>query len=351
MRKIAAVTFLLLLVATVSSYWLSRPVFDARFTEAPLNSLSIAPIDEALTLARSVEGAVLLVTAADSDGVSVIDINAVLATRFASPVEAYSTLGYMRLREMFETAHKYQSMPWSELGIPVDPVYSNIAAGTNYRSHAEEVGHDGDPFLFPKLSRPSPWNAGVVDGSRLDYEVELCVLPLKDYTAGSTPVLGYILCNDFTDRWLLVRDIDLDGPMGVSGFTVGKGGETRLPVGPLLLVPRRNNFYKHIELALYVGDVLRQKTRADAMIWSPEEILEQALAQCRVSYDLEGSSITLGSCDAIAAGTLVLTGTPEGVMFHAATIWSPWAYLRPGQKVSAYGTYLGRLENLITPAR
>lgn len=330
----------------VSEYF-SRPIFDEMLQDPPPRALSMAPLDQAVTLARTTDGRVLLLTSANAEGVSAVDINRQLSSDHTDAVQAYRALGYDRLQFMATSSHMMQRLSWSELGSPVDGPEQQIAAGTNYRAHAEEVGHEGEPFLFPKLSAPTAWNDPVSAGGRLDYEVELCAVPLEDYTGEGSVQLGYLLCNDFTDRWQLVRDIDLDGPMGLTGFPLSKGGASRLPVGPLLVIPRRDGFHKQVQLSLYVDGALRQQAPAEQMIWSPAETLSRALEACPTAYDLEGEDIYLGTCNGVAAGTLVLTGTPAGVMFSPATIWAPWAYLRRGQVVQAFGTYLGKLENPI----
>ena len=49
--------------------------------------------------------------------------------------------------------------------------------------------------------------------ARLDYEAELCLIPLADIVRPDQEVeFGLLLCNDFTDRWTLVREIDLGEP-------------------------------------------------------------------------------------------------------------------------------------------
>ena len=121
--------------------------------------------------------------------------------------------------------------------MPIQGLPRNIAAGTNFVAHAEEVGHEGDPFLFPKLSAPTAWNAPVRAEGRLDFEVELCAVTLAEHRADAPAPLGFLLCGDYTDRLQLVQEIDLDGPMGLSGFTDAKGGAGRLPIGPLLVIP------------------------------------------------------------------------------------------------------------------
>ena len=38
----------------------------------------------------------------------------------------------------------------------------------------------------------------------------------------------------------------------------------------------------------------------------------------------------------------------EGVLFKLATLWHPWAYLRQGDVVTSFGTYLGYMRNEIS---
>jgi len=182
----------------------------------------------------------------------------------------------------------------------------------------------------------------------LDYEVELCAVPLEDHSKESPAALGYLLCGDYTDRWTLVKDMDLDGKLGLTGFPTAKGGDTRLPVGPLLVIPFSEDFYQQIELHLYVNDALRQRATAGSMLWSPREILANALADCRSAYSVGPKTVSIADCQNIPAGTLILTGTPEGVMFHIATLWSPWAYLREDDVVTSFATYMGFVRNTIS---
>lgn len=348
-RMLAVVLALLLALAGLSSYWLSRPVFDEELADDIFRTISIAPREEAITLARSLSGTVLLVTAADAEGVAAIDVGAAAGREFSDALHAYRHLGPSGLRALYDAAATV-GLSWAELGMAIPARYPHIAAGTNYRAHAEEVGYDGEPFLFPKLSRPTSWDSDVLVGTRLDYEVELCAVTLSEHTRESPAALGYMLCGDYTDRWLLVRDIDLDGDMGRTGFPLAKGGETRLPVGPLLVIPHEDDFYRALELSLYVNGELRQKAGAGQMVWSPGEILSNTLADCRTPYRLGDETIQIADCERLSAGTLLLTGTPEGVLFHIGTLWNPWAYLRPGDVVTSFGTYLGYSRNEVVEA-
>ncbi len=336
----------LLVLAVISSLWVARPIYDDQLDSAAFDAMRLAPPDSAVTLARTRSGAVLLVTGVDARGVSAVDIGAVLERNFTDSLKAYAALGMDGLRDLYAGAAAVR-FRWEDLGTPLAEIFPHIAAGTNYSSHAEEVGHEGDPFLFPKLSTPTAWNSPVDRGGRLDYEVELCAVLLGEHTPDTPASLGYVLCGDFTDRWLLVRDMDLDGDMGLTGFPLAKGGDSRLPIGPLLVIPDNEAFYRGMSLSLYVNDRLRQSSGADQMIWPPREILTRAQAGCRVPYDLESDTVYLGDCERTPAGTLLLTGTPEGVMFHPTTIWNPAAYLREGDVVTSFGTYLGFTRNTI----
>ena len=162
-----------------------------------------------------------------------------------------------------------------------------------------------------------------------------------------TARLGYLLCGDLTDRWVLVKELDLEGVMGRTGFPLAKGGDSRLPVGALLVIPDDENFYRKLQLSLYLNHQLRQQSLAEKMVWSPSQILAKTLADCESPYQAGEDIIHIADCEHIPAGTLVLTGTPEGVMFKLATIWSPWAYLRAGDVVTSFGTYLGYTRNEI----
>ena len=89
---------------------------------------------------------------------------------------------------------------------------------------------------------------------------------------------------------------------------------------------------------------------ASLMIWSPQEILAYASAHCADDYRRRAGSVKLTDCSAIPAQSLILTGTPGGVSFHPLNIWYAGAYLQPGDRVVARGTYLGVLNNLVSSA-
>lgn len=350
-RILSVIPVCMLLLAVGTSWFFSRPIMEGRLEQSRFDALALAPLQQAFTLARSSRsGNVVLVTALNTNGVKGINLSGLVEPPPKDAIAAFTALGAVRLTQL-SAGEANTQLSWEELGLPVSTGGIHIAAGTNYLAHAEEVGIEEGPFLFPKLSAPTAWNSPVAAGTRLDFEVELCAVSLTDYPATAagitTTKLAYLLCGDYTDRWQLVREIDLDGPMGVSGFPVAKGGPTRFPVGSLLVIPRQNDFYKQIELSLYLNDELRQHTGAEKMIWSPSTVLANALAECETDYLLMTGTMHLNDCQSIPAGTLLLTGTPGGVLFHLVTIWNPWVYLRPGDVVTSFGTYLGYMSNEI----
>ncbi len=347
--RIISIGFLAVVAALLLyGWWLTRPQHDAALPADPFTDVAIAPPDEALTLARSHGGTVYLVTGSDTSGIHGIDLNRAMPGRgrFADAIAAYNALGAETLRQI-ATNGEHEQVAWEELAVPINARFPHIAAGTNFRAHAAEVGHDGEPFLFPKLSDATPWNAPVREAIRLDHEVELCAVPFENATAGNKPTLGYLLCGDFTDRWQLVANIDLDGPMGLTGFPAGKGGASRMPVGALLVVPDNDTFYQAFDLNLYVNGRLRQRAEAGLTIWNPRQIVTEALANCEAQYLLGRATLALTPCQHIPARTILLTGTPEGVLFHIATLLNPWAYLRSGDEVVSTSRHLGILRNTV----
>jgi 2-keto-4-pentenoate hydratase/2-oxohepta-3-ene-1,7-dioic acid hydratase in catechol pathway len=346
-KILALVVAAIALLVGLSSVWLARPVFEGVLEDHAFNTMAVAPQEQAITLAVTDAGSVLLVTQADVDGVTAVDVSAATGQSFEDAIAAYALVTEQGLRALYEfgTQSRYA---WSSLGMPLTPRYPNIAAGTNYQAHAEEVGLDDEPFLFPKLSSPTRWDSDVLPGARLDYEVELCVVPLSEHRTASPARLGYLLCGDYTDRWVLIRDLDLDGVMGRTGFAQAKGGDSRLPVGPFLVVPHEEGFYRSIQLSLYLNTQLRQQALAEKMIWTPRQILANALADCKSPYEVGEDILHIGDCERIPSGTLVLTGTPGGVLFKLGSLWNPAAYLQQGDVVTSFGTHLGYMRNQIS---
>ncbi len=342
------VVFVLLLVGLVAGYshFVSLPQFSATLEGKDLGEVKIADASEALTFART-ENALILVNSIEggvAEGINLTD-------RFDSqdPVELVNRLDYDALAALLDEPTDVEST-LAELQSPLIPEPPFVAAGTNYSEHAEEVYLDDPPFLFPKMSQPSHWNAAVsASGSpRLDYEAELCLVPLQDLRqSGDRSPFGLLLCNDFTDRWLLLEEINLDAPMGTTGFASAKGKPGFLPLGFLLVVPRDNQFLQDIRLELYVNGLQRQQFRAGEMILSPEAIIDQAFSSDELAFYRGEQQVPLIPNEGIKAGSLILTGTAAGVIFKPVNVWNSMYYLAPGDEVVTRAPGLGHLLNRI----
>jgi len=329
------------------SVQVSQGLYDERIETIPKHALRLAPVADALTFARTRGNDVLLVAALDQKGVVAVNLSEFFDAKGMDTLAVYRKLGSAVIRTALDSEVTF--IEWEALGLPFESRAQAVAAGTNFAAHAEEVGLDEGPFLFPKISKPSAWNDTLPPSARLDYEVELCAVPLDDYTIEKPSTLGVTLCNDFTDRWDLVRNIDLDGPLGRTGFADGKSGERRLPLGALLVVPQdADAFLDGVALGLAVNGDLRQQGRGSQMIWKASTVMQETLAQCDQPYQYQGAEIPLTECGAIKAGTVVMLGTPDGVAFQMPNIWMPWPYLRPSDEVLTFASHLGVLRTRIT---
>ncbi len=344
--QISILILVILLVAVIArSLYVSRPIFNEQLTHAPDIAFELAPIEQAISFARTKTGKSLLVVRMDREGITAIDLAAATAIQGQEPLDFLRTLGDDKLRALLDA--ETNTYKWQDLGVPFDTQTGTVAAGVNFKAHAEETGLDDGPFLFPKLSAPTDWQTPVKQRTRLDYEVELCAVAIDDIVPDGSARFGFVLCNDLTDRWALLRHINLRKPMGRTGFPEGKGGEAMLPVGAILIVPAKPEFYNHIELGLAVNDRLRQRDSAGLMIWDAPSIAQKALALCDKDFYLYGETIRLAACDRLKHGTAILLGTPEGVAFQMPNIWLPSAYLRKGDTVLTYGSHLGILQTQI----
>ena len=343
MLKIAAFLALLIIVLMVAaSYWVSRPLFkEKRAGYVP----SIAPPEVAMTFARSSAG-LIWVTGHTGDAVTGVN----LTTHFgeqqtADLIQFASELDESLLPELQSNA---ASFPISELRKPMEYTYPYVAAGTNFKEHAEEVFVDDPPFLFPKLARASNWHDAVPFARRLDFEAELAMFPLADIRPGAAlPPFGLVLGNDFTDRLKLVKGMKLRQPLGETGFAAGKGCPGCMPTGYLVVIPRSADFYLSLELSLYVNDELRQRFAMKDVILPVEKIVAQAFEKLDVAYDNDGTPVSLLPQRIIPRGTLILTGTAAGVIFKPLNIWNQSVYLQPGDVVRTEASFLGHLENTV----
>ncbi len=354
----ATMCLFLLAVATFAAFslWTSRPLFDERLAPSALDDVPIADPAAALTLARYREAGslrLLLVAEYREGRVRGTDLTSALGTSESDPAALFRERGYEAILAAAHGGFPSREVAVSALEIPLDTRPPHVGTGLNYREHAAEVGVAEEPFLFPKMAEATnAWSpVAVGDAVLLDYEAEICFVLLEEARLEdvSAPALGLLLCNDFTDRWRLVREIDLGGEMGLTGFADAKGSPGFLPVGNLLVIPRDlDRFVPELGVSLYVNGRLRQRASAEAMIWSPREIAARALRRGDRRYAYAGATISLlPPSGVLPPGTLLLSGTPAGVIFRPTNVWNRWMYLSPGDEVAMRSDYLGVLRNRI----
>jgi 2-keto-4-pentenoate hydratase/2-oxohepta-3-ene-1,7-dioic acid hydratase in catechol pathway len=380
-------------LAPVLALWTSacapvwEPAFDERVDPASFDTIAVAPLDDALTFARvETEGRprLLAVTAYAGGTVQAVDLSVALGRDTHDPIALLTERGWDGVRDVVRVGPR-TTVPATSLVMPVDLTAQHVAAATNFPEHAGDAGVKDGPFLFPKLVEPTGPYAPVSAGQGLlDYEVEIGWVTLGPLRAGDPvpDLMGFVLCNDFTDRDTLLHVVDPWDPASGTGFTTGKSFPGYLPVGNLVVVPRdHRRFTAGLTLQLAVNDELRQRSPATAMVWDLDEIVRRTWAWKDRRWDHRGRQVSLlPPGDVLPPGTLILSGTPHGTLFdglrarHYASGVAGWlfggwrepvprhvvdayvadarragVYLRPGDRVDIRADGLGVLRNPIVP--
>jgi 2-keto-4-pentenoate hydratase/2-oxohepta-3-ene-1,7-dioic acid hydratase in catechol pathway len=346
-------------------------------------SVDIARPAEALTFARVGRG-VVLVAAYEDGRVSGLNLTCALSRSVSDPIEVFRAEGYQRLEQLATTSSPDCAIVSrvADLAVPVDLGSHHVAAGANFPEHAGESDVEDGPFLFAKLVEPTSPQADVAAGAGLlDYEVELAWVPLDELRRGhEAEHLGLILCNDYTDREVLLRHIDVWDVASADGFTTGKSFPGFLPVGNLFVIPADYRaFAEALELRLYVNGEERQRSRVSQAVWSFDDLIDQTWQWQERRWDHHGQPVALLSeKDVIAARTLIMGGTPSGTGFQGvsrrqqvagvvAWLWGGWdrpvtahvidayaararvekRFLQPGDRVVIHVDRMGVIDNRV----
>lgn len=351
---------------------------------------TVLPLDQGLTLAetRTQPARVLLVLRDHGDAVDALDLSdlSALPGDAAALLQQLGASGIRALARAHES--RAQRVDHQQLGSPAGAGRHHIALGFNYPEHADEVQQAAQPFLFLKRSLASrePELVSAPD-QLLDYEVEICARVLSpasaDEAATQMPVLGFFLCGDFTDRALLLRQMDHDDIGSGRGFGVAKSQPGFFPAGPWLVVPDDPaHFARHVQLSLSVNGELRQLAAMREMVWDLPRILSAVRDARR-----EGRATHFSDTpDWLPQGRwqtdiCILSGTPAGVVMRppstafrlasgvlyvlggavlSETSLRAYAieryirqlraerrFLQPGDRVAMQARYLGRIDLLI----
>lgn len=343
-QYISLVIVVAILVLLAATSYISRPLFSEHRNELPPLP-AMAPRDQAVTFAKT-KNSLYLVTAVESQSIKAINLSSFYPSNLVEdPLFFYQNVGFDSIAKITGTIERIDI---NELQLPLKFGDKHLAAGTNYKEHSQEVSLNDPPFLFPKNISPTPWNASIPYTKRLDYEVELAAVPLSVIQSPEdNPIFGLILVNDFTDRWTLIKELKLRKPMGTTGFAAAKGKEGFLPTGYLLVIPKDKDFFRSIELRLYVNNRLRQRFKADDMILSMNDMVKQSFTDRIKTYYKGKTEVDLIPKEGIQQGSMILTGTGGGVIFKPINIWWQGVYLKKGDVVRTEASFLGHLENKI----
>jgi len=217
----------------------------------------------------------------------------------------------------------------SKVLAPVEPV-DVLCIGLNYKFHAEEsntpipdnpilfmkttsaVQNPGDPIELPRTLR----------SDKVDYECELAVVIGKDCRNATKEnaldyVLGYTCANDVSAR-------DWQIEWGGSQWCRGKTFDTFLPLGPALVTADEITNPNSLGIRTILNGETLQDWNTDDMIFDVPTLIEF----------LSGSTT-------LRAGTVILTGTPQGV----GAARKPPIFLQDGDTITISIDNIGDLIN------
>ncbi len=208
-----------------------------------------------------------------------------------------------------------------------------ICIGLNYAKHAAEGGKPPPerPMWFMKLPGAVVPSGDPIrlpakqTSAKVDYEAELAIVLGRECRNATRAnaldfVLGYTCANDVSAR-------DWQRDWGGGQWNHAKGFDTFCPLGPVLVtkdeVPNPNALRIR---SLLNGTVMQDSNTAD-MIFDVPAIIE-----------------FLSADKTLPAGTLILTGTPEGVGFAR----NPPVWLKAGDTIAVEIEGIGTLSNPVT---
>ena len=222
-----------------------------------------------------------------------------------------------------------QPVTAARLLAPLEP-RDIFCIGLNYRKHAAEgnhpipeypvvfmknsgaVQHPGEPIRLPRR----------LNSDAVDYECELAVVLKKACHNVSRAdaldyVLGYTCANDVSAR-------DWQIKYGGSQWCRGKTFATFCPLGPCLVTTDEITNPNELGIRTILNGQVMQDWNTNDMIFDVPRLIEF----------LSGST-------RLAAGTVILTGTPHGV----GGARKPPIFLQPGDTVTIEIDRIGQLTN------
>ncbi|MBN2800064.1 MAG: fumarylacetoacetate hydrolase family protein [Deltaproteobacteria bacterium] len=216
---------------------------------------------------------------------------------------------------------------------PVMPP-SIFAVGRNYEGHAAETGAAPPrwPVIFMKPISALEAHEGsirlpasVQRGPEVDYEAELAVVigrSCRDVAPEDALdyVLGYTVANDVSARRWQKHG-------GGGQWVRGKSFDTFCPLGPALVTADELGDPQDLELGTLLNGEEMQHSHTGKMIFPVAHLIA-----------------FLSRDTTLLPGTVILTGTPEGVGFAR----TPPVFLAPGDVVEVWVDRIGVLRSHVT---
>ncbi|PIE61726.1 MAG: 5-carboxymethyl-2-hydroxymuconate isomerase [Desulfobacterales bacterium] len=209
-----------------------------------------------------------------------------------------------------------------------------LCIGLNYRLHAKETGLalPKQPVVFMKspnaiISYKDDIQIPIVCQQKpeVDYEAELGVIigrAAKNVSEQDAlhHVFGYVGANDISARRWQKHG-------GAGQWVRSKSFDTFCPTGPYILTADELDDPQDLSVESRLNGKIMQNSNTSDMIFPVATL---------IAY--------LSKSTTLMPGTLILTGTPEGVGF----IRQPPVYLKAGDRLETRIEHLGVLENRIT---
>jgi len=205
-----------------------------------------------------------------------------------------------------------------------------LCIGLNYRRHAEEMNAKIPKFpvlFFKNTSALLDPGASIqipkkLPSTQVDYEGELAVIigkACRNVTRehALSHVLGYTVANDVSAR-------DWQKDWGGSQWCRGKSFDTFAPMGPWMVTTDEIPDPNSLRITTKVNGETLQDSNSRDMIFDVPALIE-----------------FLSADTTLPVGTIILTGTPEGVGLGR----TPQRWLHPGDRVEIEIEGIGRLEN------
>lgn len=223
-----------------------------------------------------------------------------------------------------------EPIPIRKLLPPIEP--PNIfAIGRNYRAHAAETGSEvpDKPMIFmkPTTALLAPGDAIELPDSaphEVDFEAELAIIIGRTARRVSerealSHVLGYTVANDVSAR---------DCQRNDKQWARAKGFDTFCPLGPCL-IPGQEFDPGAVDVCSRLNGATMQNSNSRQMIHSAAAIISY------VSHQFT-----------LLPGTLILTGTPDGVGMAR----KPPVFLKAGDVIEVEVAGIGILRNSVIQA-